>query len=148
MVTRRAQGSGIPPGHRGAWSPGGQAEEKDSAGAESVLGAPGLASYVASLPSRPFLPTLASIPWPRLCARDLSRVPPGWGVSESREPTHLPRLPRTKLTSLGTHPRPSPGPLRRVLRTWVCAWGNASACWRQRTPASLPARVLPETSPA
>lgn len=78
VVTRRAQGSGIPLGHRGAWSPGGQAEEKDSAGAESVLGAPGLASYVASLPSRPFLPTLARIPWPRLCARDLSRVPLEW----------------------------------------------------------------------
>lgn len=68
-------------------------------------------------------------------------------VSEPRESTHLPRLPGTKLISLGPHPRPGPGPLGRVLPGYLPG-GNASVRWRHRTPASLPKSILPEAPPA
>lgn len=148
MAPQKAQGSGNSPERGGARARAGRPSERTApGGAQPVLEAPGPAIYLASRPSRPFLPPLPRIPWPLLCARDFFSVDT-WGgnVSEPGESTHLPRLPRTKLTSLGPHPRPGPGPLRRVLPG--CMRGNASVCWRHRSPASLPARVLPEAPPA
>lgn len=120
--------------------PGGQAEGAGSAGAERSSAA---ASGAGRL--RGFSPLLPRIPEPRLCAGDLSCGRLGWKVSGPRASTHLPRLPGTKLTSLGPHPPPAPRPRPRPSRArsaWVCAW-NASMCWRHDAPASLPARVLP-----
>lgn len=148
MAPQKAQGSGNSPGREGARSPGGQAEREDSAGrcpagprgsrAGHLLGLSALAALLVSAPQD----TLAASLRERFFSVDT------WGgnVSEPGESTHLPKLPGTKLTSLGPHPRPGPGPLRRVLPG--CMRGNASVCWRHRSPASLPARVLPEAPPA
>lgn len=145
MVPQKAQGSGNSPGRGGARSPGGQAEGEDSTGAQRVLEAPGSASYLASRPSRPFLPPLPRIPWPRLCARDFFLWTPGVGCLRAQGNDSPSQASRDKINQPG--PPPPPGPRSsRARSAWVYAGGagNASVCWRHRTPASHPKSILPE----
>lgn len=70
----------------------------------------------------------------------------GWECLRARGIDSPSQASRDKINQPGPPPRPGPGPLRRVRPG--CMRGNASVCWCHRSPASLPARVLPEAPPA
>lgn len=134
--------------HRGAEGPGGRAGRPKERTAPGPSRSSRLWGRPATWPLGPRGPSCLRSPG--YLSRVFARVflwTPGVDVSEPRESTHLPRLPRTKLTSLGPHPRPGPGPLRRVLPGCMPG-GNASVRWRHRTRASLPKSILPEAPPA
>lgn len=122
--------------HRGAEGPGVRAGRPKERTAPGPSGSSRLRGRPATWPLGPRGPSCLRSPGylGRVFAREIFFCGHlGWDVSEPRETTHLPRLPGTKLTSLGPHPRPGPGPLGRVLpgcmpggrETLLCAGATA-----------------------